>query len=1737
MRCQAFLFAAFVSSCLAPPVLRAQGVVFDGALTSIRINRYPSLCSGQPEPAAEVLPATATTTVKFEQACKGSSLKLEFTLNLALKTAPAKQISSSEVEFEEGVRGSYSASAVFAHPKAASSVLKFEMPARDLDPSSGFPVSAGSCSEPIENWPGGGGEWTRSLSVPECTRNKRQFVSKNADGSYTFQTWTEIHAYLWADKDSTADSIAFGMEAVIFYRLTPNLEKVRITSITPAAGKRQDPNGLFQDPQGADANVQYELVSQDEAEVVLVAADLKNQALLGVSDPKAVKKGTGTVQLSIPPFSIPRNTEEIQIAAMLGRIDKEELLAESEAVKYPVHMELSIPHVEAFQVVQDENNSIPLVANRLTILEVPLIAEALNPMGGEGVAVKVRARRNGKEIEGSPYVPNSSGWAADLDVSRGYVGNATIPLPMSWTAAGVLDLELEVNPAGPDHLPEHNTSDNTHGLSIEFQERPSLDIRYMQVCVEPPGESMTCPERGMSASDVAFIAGLYPLSPSKLRYGPVSAPLLVWKQPMTTVADWDRLIVEMQAFVERANAGGDRFDQLVIWLPAAVRATFEDGKIRALSMNRAHNGTGRVALVPVQGAQELNGFGSWAVAHEIGHNFGLEHGYPPPACEWNNASAVTGELNLDFELPLLFLDKDTYHFMSSCVRSDLSGSDMMLMGIQPSQYLQLWQGSFQPWTPVSAAAKGAGRPSAEAGECALIQGVVDSSGQTGSIERFARIACSEPPRPVAGGYCIRMESSSGAKLDETCFGVSFTAPDSSAQMNSRAYFVNAKFPSSTAKISLHNPDGRELASRKASGSAPGVSFVTPKAGDQWNGGSDSLDLEWTASDPDGDPVAFLLDYSADGGVTWTPLLLPSASDSTYALDASRIEGGKNVHFRVTASDGFLQSVATAGPVEIVQTPVADAAASLDFLNAVVTRPTKATLEVRNTGNGPLTIQAFETDEPFAVVESTPISIQAGAKRAIPMRFTPLVKGVSEAVLRIKTNDPVKPVLEIALSGAGVDANTPDIEAIPATLAFGNVVTGKTRERTLQVRNRGPAELTLQSVEMAVSAGGLFTVLPLAKPVVLKPGDTFDAKVTFAPRDSGSYTGKITLVSDDPKDGMLPVVLQGTGVTSTSPVMRIQPVSLAFGSVTVGSSKDLTVSVSNSGGAPLAVTTLSVTGGSSFAVRTPAAPFTVEAGFDTTVTVRFAPDADGAKSASLVVAGNDPANPAVVVALSGTGAAASPAPRMEITPAALSFGEVATGQSRDLPLTIRNSGDAPLVLSAIASNSMRFGVASGLTLPLQIGAGSELQVGIRFSPLEVRAETGTLTVSGNDPARASVPVAMSGTGVAPPPLQPRIAVSPASLSFGTVQTGQSRDLTLTVQNSSAGSGPLQVTAASITGSAFRLAPEFTPFALDGGASRSLTVRFLPGSAGDFAETLNLISNDSTAPVVAVPLRGAAQAILPPPGNVSISVTPSTLAFGSLLTGQSRTLNLNIVATGTTPLTVTAVTSSNPQVTLVSPALPVSTSIANIIPVTVQLTAVTAGVLNATLTIASNASNDPALAVPVTAAIYAPGNVELAVDDGLFDRTMSVGETFATPHYVNRLTPPVYPATIRTVRIYFHDKPDGLEARTGITIVTGASEGGTENINQTPLAKVAGAVPATLARWADFAVTPLTIQSGDFVAGFSSANGEIPFAVAVDAGPPYAKRSYTSNDGRTFELVDAPGKAANFGIRVIVTLGNP
>ena len=284
-----------------------------------------------------------------------------------------------------------------------------------------------------------------------------------------------------------------------------------------------------------------------------------------------------------------------------------------------------------------------------------------------------------------------------------------------------------------------------------------------------------------------------------------------------------------------------------------------------------------------------------------------------------------------------------------------------------------------------------------------------------------------------------------------------------------------------------------------------------------------------------------------------------------------------------------------------------------------------------------------------------------------------------------------------------------------------------------------------------------------------------ATVLFAgltPGAVGLGQVNITLPPDLPS-GSLPLAIQFPGDSSPavnlavkgnipSPIVSLSAASLAFGNVTTGQSKDLPLTVSNTGNAPLAVSQVSVTG-TGFSVVSPATPFSVAAGGMQTVTVRFAPATDGAAMGTLAIVSNAIAPPASV-ALSGTGLKPG-VPAIGVAPASLDFGTVTVGQTKDLAIAVSNTGTGFLTVRSLTA-SAGFSVVSPTT-PFDVGAGASTTVTVRYAPVasggapgSVTTVTGSLTIISNDASRPSTAVPLKGNGMVAVPTACSFTLGPA-----------------------------------------------------------------------------------------------------------------------------------------------------------------------------------------------------------------------------------------------------------------------------------------------------------------------------------------------------------------------------------------
>ena len=89
-----------------------------------------------------------------------------------------------------------------------------------------------------------------------------------------------------------------------------------------------------------------------------------------------------------------------------------------------------------------------------------------------------------------------------------------------------------------------------------------------------------------------------------------------------------------------------------------------------------------------------------------------------------------------------------------------------------------------------------------------------------------------------------------------------------------------------------------------------MTVLAPHGGESFTG---PFNLQWQASDEDGGPLTYMLQYSTDGGVTWRPLSGVLSTQSA-TVDPAYLGGTTQGKFRVLASDGVNTGVGTSGGV-------------------------------------------------------------------------------------------------------------------------------------------------------------------------------------------------------------------------------------------------------------------------------------------------------------------------------------------------------------------------------------------------------------------------------------------------------------------------------------------------------------------------------------------------------------------------------------------------------------------------------------------------------------------------------------------------------------------------------------------------------------------------------------------------------------------------------------------------------
>ncbi len=265
---------------------------------------------------------------------------------------------------------------------------------------------------------------------------------------------------------------------------------------------------------------------------------------------------------------------------------------------------------------------------------------------------------------------------------------------------------------------------------------------------------------------------------------------------------------------------------------------------------------------------------------------------------------------------------------------------------------------------------------------------------------------------------------------------------------------------------------------------------------------------------------------------------------------------------------------------------------ISFPTTNVGSSTTAVVTVLNSGSGPGSLLSVTCTGTSYQVTSSPAgaTLVAGQQISFNVVFTPSANGSAAGVLAVGLTNTT---LVFPLSGSGAapslvvqytlaDNNVHTL-LNGATIPFPSVDINSNTRANVQILNQGLGSGTVTSVSVTGAAFQL-SGLP-AMPATVAAGQSVSFAVLFAPTQSGSYTGALTI---NMSGGSISAILTGSTAASSFSVRYVDPTTnnvlplssggtLPFPGTVAGSNVTITVQVANSGAGTGSISSISLSG--------------------------------------------------------------------------------------------------------------------------------------------------------------------------------------------------------------------------------------------------------------------------------------------------------------------------------------------------------------------------------------------------------------------------------------------------------------------------------------------------------------------------------------------------------------------------------
>lgn len=574
-----------------------------------------------------------------------------------------------------------------------------------------------------------------------------------------------------------------------------------------------------------------------------------------------------------------------------------------------------------------------------------------------------------------------------------------------------------------------------------------------------------------------------------------------------------------------------------------------------------------------------------------------------------------------------------------------------------------------------------------------------------------------------------------------------------------------------------------------------------------------------------------------------------------------------------------------------------------------------------------------------------------APTSIAVRCSPPIgaTGSQNAVITVNSDTDAGGVSTGSLS---CTAGRPDITVTPATMMFADQAVSTTSPaQQITVRNTGNTLLTYNIAKMGgqPAAFGLSPACPVAGCTLAGGGMTTHA-VTFTPPTNTLLGTTFVITSDDPDlaDKTKTVVVSGTGTGAQLGIAG----SLDFMTVELPDTRSLMITGTNTGNAPLNITSSTITaGGSDYTVTaggTGVQP-PIAAGGTITWTIRCNPSMTGPRPGTFSIASNTPTalggSPTnVTLSCAGNQGALVTAP-VTTAGAPLDFAGVTVGSTSTLSFMLRNPGNVPVtgIAGVLAPANVGYSIDPATPIPPMLNPGQAVTINLRFSPTATMdGGPATIMFTGNWGSlgkTAAVTLFIAGDGLTVGYDVVTIPTSaPPMLDFGSFRFDTTATATFCIVNTD--QAPIAINSVAIdvvaptipselvvtairrnaTCAVTASAPVALPQTLTTGQNLVVTVTADPNTRTGLLEgTVTVTSNLTMNPLRTVALTGMSTTAM-------LTTTPGlSIDFGNVdRDGPPATRMVTITNTGTAPLDLSAF-ARNPTTGPFTFALPANQSV--------------------------------------------------------------------------------------------------------------------------------------------------------------------------------------------------------------------